>query len=63
MADPIRNWTPPSTDGRLALENFLLYTAQSAATKDGRVPTVQEVSPTLANVDTLFDRVFRKACA
>lgn len=63
MNDPIRNWTPPSTDGRLALENFYLYTAQSAATKDGRVPTVQEVTPTVANVDSVFDRMFRRACA
>jgi hypothetical protein len=37
MNEPIRNWNPPSTDGRLALENRDLYVAQSAATKDGKV--------------------------
>ena len=63
MTDPIRNWTPPSTDGRMALENFYLYIAMSAGTKDGRVPRVEEVTPTLANVDSVFDRMFRRACA
>lgn len=45
MSDKIKNWMPPTTDGRLALENRDLYVAQSAQTRDGKVPALQEVNP------------------
>lgn len=45
MNDPIRSFIKPTTDGRLALENRDLYVVQSAQTRDGKVPTLQDVSP------------------
>lgn len=57
MNDKIKNWLPPTTDGRLALENRDLYVAQSAATREGKVPALQEVNPARALADQ-FAAVF-----
>lgn len=57
MNEKIKNWLPPTTDGRLALENRDLYVAQSAATREGKVPDLREVNP-MARLADQFASVF-----
>lgn len=52
---PILNFTRPTSDGRLALENHELAIRQSKETRQGRVPTLAEVTRlTEFNLDAMF---------